>query len=125
MGFGCDRDEEMEHDNFLNPTEVIPDSDYNAWATGTAFIHNPSEEDLNLVNLTRLISDDGRVYRIMGECFVPANGRTMVVIGTNHGHFDLAGGEILSIPGLSRYEQFFGVYVITGKNTDPMRNAFG
>ena len=95
--FGCDRDGEMERDGFFIPADFTLDPDYSAysvWSTGTAVIYNPSEEVLSLVNLTRLISDDGRVnYRIMGECFVPANGKTVIVIGTDHAHFDLNDGE--------------------------------
>lgn len=116
---GCSRDEEEQGDIIGPEVNTVQQSQ------GVAVIHNPSGKDLSLVNRTRLVSPDGRIYRLVGTGFVPAGKKIRVIIETDHAHFDLGAGVKLSIPGLSRSEEFKDVYAITQENIDPMRHAFG
>ena len=97
-----------------NIVEVEQPNDNIVGPTGTATIHNPSESDLQLLNRTRLLSPDRKVYRIVGQTHVPAQGKMIITIITDdRTDFDLSAGVRLSIPGLSGYEEFKGVSVVT------------
>ena len=100
----------------------------NARATGTVMLYNtnPSGESLDpLINRTRLQSESGKMYRLIGTHVIPGgktvNGKfvpgskEVKIEADNFGDdYDLPNkGTRLSIPGLAKYKGFANSYALT------------
>ena len=100
----------------------------NTRAEGVAVLHNvnPSGESLDLVNRTRLQTEDGRIYRVIGDHTVPGGKKAKdgsFVSGTKEVKVEadsvgtkynlLEAGTRLSVPGLSRYRGYADTYAVT------------
>lgn len=99
----------------------------NTRAEGTVTLYNvnPSGESLDLINRTRLQSENGKTYRLIGKHVIPGGKTTggAFVPGTKEvkieaddfgNDFNLPNeGARLSIPGLAKWKEFAGTYAVT------------
>ena len=99
----------------------------NTRAEGTVILYNvnPSGESLDLINRTRLQSENGKIYRLIGKHVIPGGkttggafmpGSKEVKIEANDfgNDFNLPNkGTRLSIPGLAKWKEFADTYAVT------------
>ena len=99
----------------------------NTRAEGTVILYNinPSGESLDLINRTRLQSESGKIYRLIGKNIIPGGktvggkfvpGSKEVKIEANDfgNDFNLPDiGTQLSVPGLAKWKEFSGTYATT------------
>ena len=99
----------------------------NTYAEGTITVYNTnrSGEKLSLVNRTRFVTGDGRIYRLVGRQVIPGGrnvngefvpGRKEVRVAADKigdGYNIETNGTQFSIPGLSKYAQFSSSYALS------------
>ena len=99
----------------------------NTRAEGTVILHNinPSGESLDLINRTRLQSENGKIYRLIGKhvipggkttggTFVPGSKEVKIEANDFGDDFNLPNeGTRLSVPGLAKWKEFAGTYAVT------------
>lgn len=99
----------------------------NTRAEGTVILYNvnPSGESLDLINRTRLQSESGKIYRLIGKhvipggkttggTFVPGSKEVKIEADDFGNDFNLPNkGARLSIPGLAKWKEFAETYAVT------------
>ena len=99
----------------------------NTRAEGTVIIYNTnsSGESLDLLNRTRLQSESGKIYRLIGKQvipggkksggeFVPGSKEVKIEADSFGNDFNLMDkGTRLSVPGLAKWKEFADTYAIT------------
>ncbi len=99
----------------------------NTRAEGTVLLYNvnPSGESLDLINRTRLQSENGKIYRLIGKhiipggkttggTFVPGSKEVKIEANDFGDDFNLPNkGTRLSIPGLAKWKEFAETYAVT------------
>ena len=99
----------------------------NTRAEGTVILYNinPSGESLDLINRTRLQSENGKIYRLIGKhvipggkttggTFVPGSKEVKIEANDFGDDFNLPNkGTRLSIPGLAKWKEFAETYAVT------------
>ena len=99
----------------------------NTRAEGTVILYNvnPSGESLDLINRTRLQSENGKIYRLIGKhvipggkttggTFVPGSKEVKIEANDFGNDFNLPNkGTRLSIPGLAKWKEFANTYAVT------------
>ena len=109
------------------PVTNITRERQNTRAEGTVVIYNvnPSGESLDLLNRTRLQSESGKIYRLIGKQvipggktasgkFVPGSKEVKIEANSFGNDFNLLDkGTRLSVPGLAKWKEFAGTYATT------------
>ena len=99
LGFsGCGglQDDDGRQSDISDIVDSSESAYYNT-VTTTVTIHNPTTANVTLINRTRLKSQSGRIYRLVGTTHIPASQRIKAKIQGGY----LAGKTILTFPGLS------------------------